>query len=153
MVSEKGKYWYAKNNSFSTENSSVPIDYENKIICGDSLQEIKKLPDNCIDIIITSPPYNFNMKYDTFEDDTNWDNYFDMLFSIFKECIRVLKWGGRFIVNTQPLYSDYIPSHHIISNFFIQQKMIWKGEIIWEKIITTVNIVLGEVGKVPQVLI
>ena len=45
----------------------------------------------------------------------------------------MLKYGGRFVVNVQPLYSDYIPVHHIISNFFIQNKMIWKGEIIWEK--------------------
>ncbi|MHA1301601.1 MAG: DNA-methyltransferase, partial [Candidatus Helarchaeota archaeon] len=28
---------------------------------------------------------------------------------------------------------DYIPSHHLISNFFIQNKLIWKGEILWEK--------------------
>jgi len=33
----------------------------------------------------------------------------------------------------QPLFSDYIPSHHFISNFFIQKKLIWKGEILWEK--------------------
>ncbi len=31
------------------------------------------------------------------------------------------------------LFSDYIPSHHLISNFFLQRKMIWKGEILWEK--------------------
>jgi DNA modification methylase len=26
-----------------------------------------------------------------------------------------------------------VPSHHIISNFFLDQGLIWKGEIIWEK--------------------
>jgi DNA modification methylase len=44
-----------------------------------------------------------------------------------------LKYGGRIIVNIQPLFSDYIPSHHIISKYFMDRKLIWKGEILWEK--------------------
>ena len=30
----------------------------NTIICGDTLEEMEKLPDECIDLIVTSPPYN-----------------------------------------------------------------------------------------------
>ncbi|MCL5067544.1 MAG: site-specific DNA-methyltransferase, partial [Thaumarchaeota archaeon] len=67
------------------------------------------------------------------EDGVDWNKYFQKLFQVFDECIRVLKFGGRIIVNTQPLFSDYIPSHHIISNHFIEKKLIWKGEILWEK--------------------
>ena len=47
--------------------------------------------------------------------------------------VSVVKYSGRIIINVQPLFSDYIPSHHIISNFFMQNKMLWKGEILWEK--------------------
>ena len=94
---------------------------------------MKNIPDNCIDIVCTSPPYNFGLSYDTNEDAVDWNAYFEKLFVIFRECIRVLKYGGRFVVNVQPLFSDYIPSHHIISNFFMENKMIWKGEILWEK--------------------
>ncbi len=130
---DRGKHYYANDNGFSATNNALPAEYENKIICADSLDILKKLPDNCIDIIFTSPPYNFGLAYDSHDDTSMWDDYFNMLFLIFKEGIRVLKYGGRFVVNVQPLYSDYIPAHHIISNFFIQQKMIWKSEIIWEK--------------------
>ncbi|MGI6706274.1 MAG: DNA-methyltransferase [Clostridia bacterium] len=129
----RSKHYYANDNDFSKVNNELPSEYENKIICADSLQFSKKLPDNCIDIIVTSPPYNFGLDYDTHNDTAMWNDYFNMLFAIFKECIRVLKYGGRFVVNVQPLYSDYIPIHHIIGNFFIQNKMIWKGEILWEK--------------------
>lgn len=129
----RSKHYYANDNNFSKVNTELPSEYENKIICADSLELLKKLPDNCIDIIFTSPPYNFGLDYDTHNDTAMWNDYFDMLFAIFKEGIRVLKYGGRFVVNVQPLYSDYIPVHHIVSNFFIQNKMIWKGEIIWEK--------------------
>ena len=129
----RSKHYYANDHNFSKVNNELPSEYENKIICADSSEFLKKLPDNCIDIIFTSPPYNFGLEYDSYNDTARWNDYFDMLFAIFKECIRVLKYGGRFVVNVQPLYSDYIPIHHIISNFFIQNKMIWKGEIIWEK--------------------
>ena len=129
----RGKHYYADDNNFSKINNEIPVEYENKIICADSLDLLKKLPDNCIDRIFTSPPYNFGLEYDTHNDTASWNAYYNKLFDIFKQCIRILKYGGRFVINIQPLYSDYIPTHHIIGNFFLERKMIWKGEILWEK--------------------
>ena len=126
----RGKFYYAVGHSFRQTNNPLPPEYENKIICADCLEVLKKLPDNCIDIIFTSPPYNFGLDYDTNDDTMNWDCYFKKLFDIFEECIRVLKYSGRFIINVQPLYSDGIPTHHIISDFFMKRKMMWKGEIL-----------------------
>lgn len=34
-----------------------PEDFINKIICGDCLEVMKTMPDDCIDTIITDPPY------------------------------------------------------------------------------------------------
>jgi len=130
---QRGKFYYAKEHGYSTRNSGVPAHYVNKIICGDSATVLKKLPDNCVDLIFTSPPYNFGLDYAAGADDFDWPGYFDKLFTVFDQCTRVLKHGGRIVVNIQPLYSDYIPSHHIISNYFISKKLIWKGEILWEK--------------------
>ncbi len=130
---KRGQFFYANDSKFSTQNVELPEEYINKIICGDSEKVLKDLPDNSIDLIFTSPPYNFGLDYESGQDDKFWENYFNKLFRIFDECIRVLKYGGRIIVNIQPLFSDYIPSHHIISNYFINKKLIWKGEILWEK--------------------
>ncbi len=129
----RGIYYYAQDHPFSKQNNTLPGEYENKIICGDSLEVLKKLPDNCVDMVFTSPPYNFGLEYSDNADAHYWEKYFEQLFVIFDETIRVLKYGGRIIVNVQPLFSDYIPSHHIISNYFIKKKLIWKGEILWEK--------------------
>ncbi len=129
----RAQYYYAQNNSFSRASNPLPPDLTNQIICGDSLEVLRRFPDNSIDLILTSPPYNFGLEYDNQEDAHRWEHYFEKLFAIFDECIRVLKYGGRIAVNVQPLFSDYIPSHHMISNFFINRKMIWKGEILWEK--------------------
>lgn len=132
-VLKREKYFYAKDNNFSDKNNSIPEKFVNQILCSDSEIILKELPDNCIDLILTSPPYNFGLDYHETDDDFKWQKYFDKLFLILGQCIRVLKYDGRIIINIQPLYSDYIPSHHIISNFFMQNKLMWKGEIIWEK--------------------
>lgn len=113
--------------------NELPTEYENKIICADSLKVLRKLPDNCIDLMITSPPYNFGLDYGSDEDDKRWEEYFAQLFRILDETIRVLKSGGRMIINVQPLFSDYIPTHHIVSKHLLDAGMLWKGEIIWEK--------------------
>jgi len=112
-----------KVNIFSKKINLVPSKYQNKILCRDSASILKEVPDNCIDLIFTSPPYNFGLEYSSNGDAYLWDNYFSQLFKIFDECIRVLKFGGRFIVNIQPLFSDYVPSHHIVSNYFLDNAM------------------------------
>ncbi|MEM4066935.1 MAG: site-specific DNA-methyltransferase [Candidatus Micrarchaeaceae archaeon] len=109
------------------------MDFENTIICGDSQDVLTIIPDNYIDLIVTSPPYNFGKEYDKHNDNTNWDDYFTKLFAIFTECIRVLKHGGRIIVNIQPAFLQHMPTHHIITDFFRSNGLIWRGEIIWEK--------------------
>jgi DNA modification methylase len=108
----------------------------NKIICGDSSSIMKEFPDNFIDIIITSPPYNFGLDYKNevvFKDSVDWPDYFDKLNAIWKECYRVLKPAGRLCVNIQPMFSSYTPTHHFISKQLSQLGLLWKAEILWEK--------------------
>ena len=130
---KRDKVFYARGHNFAPENNAVPPAYANRIICGDSLKILQALPDNCVDLIFTSPPYNFGLEYAEQDDDHYWQDYFDKLFAVFDQCIRVLKFGGRIAVNVQPLFSDYIPTHHLLSNYFLGKKLLWKGEILWEK--------------------
>ena len=129
----RSPYFYAQDHTFSKTNNDLPTEYIDKIIVGDSKEVLQGIPDNSVDITFTSPPYNFGLEYAENQDAHYWETYFEQLFTVFDECIRVTKYGGRIIVNVQPLFSDYIPSHHLISNFFIGKKLIWKGEILWEK--------------------
>ena len=131
--SRRGKHFYANDHSFSHREQHLPKEYRNKILMGDSEQVLRKFPDSCIDLVFTSPPYNFGLSYHQSNDATDWTAYFNKLFAVLDECVRVLKFGGRLIINVQPLFSDYIPSHHIIANHLMKEKMIWKGEILWEK--------------------
>ncbi|MCY3544994.1 MAG: site-specific DNA-methyltransferase [Chloroflexi bacterium] len=129
----RGKHYYANDHDFTKTSNPLPPEFSDQIVCGDSEEVLKRLPDNCIDLVFTSPPYNFGLGYQESDDANDWEAYFSKLFAVFDECIRVLKYGGRIVVNVQPLFSDYIPSHHIISNYFMKKRLIWKGEILWEK--------------------
>jgi DNA modification methylase len=115
----------------------VTSPFLNKIYCGDAEEVLKTFPDSFVDLIITSPPYNFGQEYENqngkIDDTLRWEQYFSKLNRIWAECARVLKPGGRICVNVQPLFSDYIPTHHIISNQLLSLGLLWKGEVLWEK--------------------
>ena len=64
---------------------------KNKIICGDCLDELKKLPENSIDTIITDPPYGLEFM------GKKWD-YDVPKVEVWKECLRVLKPGGTALI-------------------------------------------------------
>lgn len=104
-----------------------------RIFTADSEQFLKTIPSESIDIIVTSPPYNFGLEYENSADAENWEGYFARLERIWAECARLLVPGGRLCVNVQPLFSDYIPTHHIISRQLSDLGLLWKGEILWEK--------------------
>jgi len=63
----------------------------NKIIQGDCLEEMKKLPDNSVDTLITDPPYGLSFM------GKKWD-YDVPSEEIWKECLRVLKPGGTALI-------------------------------------------------------
>ena len=58
---------------------------ENKIICGDCLEVMKDWPDNCVDLILTSPPYDTLREY---------QGYIFDFESIAKNLYRLLVLGG-----------------------------------------------------------
>src|SRR5690349_9994163 len=47
-----------KSTEIRSKEMSEIKDYLNKIICGDTVEVMKKLPDDSVDLVITSPPYN-----------------------------------------------------------------------------------------------
>ena len=111
------------------------LDLMDLIVCGDSEVVLKDFPSSCVDIIVTSPPYNFGLQYEGDEsgDAVCWRSYFEKLNRTWRQCCRVLKPGGRLCVNIQPSFSDGVPTHHIVSNQLLELELFWKAEILWEK--------------------
>jgi len=62
-----------------------PGDFINKVICGDCLEVMREMPDECVDLTITSPPYDNLRDYDSYT--FNFKRIAEQLF-------RVTKVGG-----------------------------------------------------------
>ena len=71
----------------------------NKIINGNCIEEMSKLPENSIDLIVTSPPYGVGIDYDSFDDDMNFEEYKEFSKKWLTEAYRVLKADGRMALN------------------------------------------------------
>ena len=71
----------------------------NSIICGNCLDVLPNIPDNSIDLIVTSPPYNVEMAYDVYIDRMPWGDYYSWCEKWLCECYRVLKPDGRMALN------------------------------------------------------
>ena len=42
----------------SSRDTKLPANFVNKILCGDSIEMMKRIPDGSVDLVVTSPPYN-----------------------------------------------------------------------------------------------
>jgi site-specific DNA-methyltransferase (adenine-specific) len=71
----------------------------NKIINGNCIVEMAKMPESCIDLIVTSCPYGVGIDYDTHNDDMTFDEYKKFSFDWLSEAFRVLKDDGRIALN------------------------------------------------------
>ena len=70
-----------------------------KIINGDCIEEMAKLPEGCINLIVTSPPYGVSIKYDVHDDDVEFEEYKVFSKNWLSEAYRVLKDDGRIALN------------------------------------------------------
>jgi site-specific DNA-methyltransferase (adenine-specific) len=93
--------------------------------------ESMPLPDNSVGLAFTSPPYNVGKDYD---EDRPLDQYLDLIQRVGAEVYRVLKPGGRFIVNVANLgRKPYIPMHAFFYQIHVDLGFLPMGEIIWQK--------------------
>ena len=114
---------------------------KNKIINGDSLKELKKIPDETFDLIFADPPYNLQLKKELSRPDRSkvdavndkWDqfesfkSYDEFTFEWLKECKRILKKDGTIWA---------IGSYHNIFRVgtTIQNLGFWiLNDVIWNK--------------------
>jgi len=70
-----------------------------KIINGDCIKVMKTLSDGCVDLVVTSPPYNCGIKYDTHIDDLPMDEYWSWTREWLTETYRLIKDDGRVSIN------------------------------------------------------
>ena len=113
---------------FHEKNNTTSV--KNKLFCKDSV-DMSELPNNCIGLTITSPPYNIGKDSDI---DLTDDEYLTMMKKIFTEVYRVTESGGRLVVNVANLgRKPYIPMTNMFTELLTEIGFLMRGEIIWQK--------------------
>ena len=71
----------------------------NKIIQGNCVKVMANLPESCVDLIVTSPPYNVGIDYDSYDDKKSMEDYWQFTKDWLSESYRILKDDGRIAIN------------------------------------------------------
>ena len=126
-----------------------PTDFIDKIICGDVLETLKQLPDESVDLVVTSPPYNLKnstgngMKdgrggkwanaalqrgYTHHDDCMPHDEYTKWQRDCLAEMLRVTKDSGAVFYNHKWRVQDGLlqDRQDIVAGFPVRQIIIWK---------------------------
>lgn len=112
-------------------------DWINKVIQGDCLEVMKDIPDNSIDCIITSPPYNIgnmhsnDIQFGTYSgNNMKEDVYQKWQVEFLNECHRVLKEDGSMFYNHKIRIKDKKAIHPM--EWLLKTNFILKQEIVWD---------------------
>lgn len=100
---------------------------------GDSLQLMKELPDNSVDLILYSPPYADQRKSTYGGIDP--DKYVEWFLPFSKEMLRVLKPTGTMILNIKEKVVDGERHTYVLELIIAlrNQGWLWTEEFIWHK--------------------
>jgi len=100
-----------------------------KLFNNDCLKVLPTIPDKSIDLIITSPPYNLGLKYNTYEDSKS--DYIEWLINIFNKCCNVLKDDGHLFINLSSSKENPFTAYKIAEgiNWKLQNNIIWAKSV------------------------
>ena len=113
----------------------------NTIYNENCLDTMKRMPDNFLDLTVTSPPYNVDLGnnkynksgYDLYSDNKPHKEYLEWLRQVFTMLFSKTKKGGRCVINIGDKQNGRVTTHSDIIQ--IMQSIGWvsMGVIIWDK--------------------
>ena len=129
---------------------NYPTDFNNKIICGDCIEVMKLIPNESIDLVVTSPPYNLSIRknpaktdhwkgkwnksklqsvgYDNHNDYMPEDKYIAWQKNVLAECFRIIKNDGAIFYNHKWRVQKGLLQQRpeIVAGLPVRQIIIWK---------------------------
>lgn len=106
-----------------------------RLIMGDSLEELRRLPDNSVDFAFADPPYNLKKKYNGYSDDLSITEYFEWCDHWISELARVLRPGRTCAILNIPLWD--------IRHFLHMEKTLqFQNWIAWDALSFPVRLIM-----------
>jgi site-specific DNA-methyltransferase (adenine-specific) len=109
------------------------MEFLNQIICGDCEKVLERFPDDCIDLIFTSPPYA-NQRKRTYGG-VKPSEYVDWFMPKAEQFLRVLKPTGTFILNIKERVVNGERHTYVLKLILEMRKQgwLWTEEFVWHK--------------------
>ncbi len=138
-----------KKDPIEDQKLKFPEDFINKIICADCIEVMKQIPDNSVDLVVTSPPYNLKnstgngMKdgrggkwanaalqngYSNYDDNMPHDKYVAWQRKSLEETMRLIKNTGAIFYNHKRRVQNGLlqDRQDIVNGFPVRQIIIWQ---------------------------
>lgn len=108
---------------------------DNITIYNDDILKISVIPDNSVDLIVTSPPYNVDIHYNSHIDNLTYEDYLEFTKKWITKCFELTKDDGRFCLNI-PLDKNKGGQQSVYADITkIAKNVGWKyhSTIIWNE--------------------
>ncbi len=89
-------------------------DLAGRLFAGHAAEVLRRFPDGCIDLVVTSPPYWTAVEYDQGASPwPSYDAYLDDMQTVWRQCARVLRPNGKLCINAplMPIPKALIAQH------------------------------------------
>ncbi len=109
--------------------------YENIAIYHGDILTIEEIAEASVDLIVTSPPYNVDIRYNTHDDSATYSDYLEFTRKWLSKCLRLVKDDGRFCLNI-PLDKNKGGQQSVYADITtIAKEVGWKyhSTIIWNE--------------------
>jgi len=85
--------------AYKVRDTRIYYEDEYLRILNDDVIKTKLVENESIDLVVTSPPYNVDIEYNSHKDDLSYDEYLDFSEAWMRRCYEWLKDDGRFCLN------------------------------------------------------
>ncbi len=101
---------------------------------GDCVAEMKEFPDESVDLVVTSPPYNLGIAYENYDDTLSSSDYLDWSVEWASEVKRLLKPDGALFLNVGASPANPWMPHELALR--LRELFVLQNTIHWIKSIT-----------------
>lgn len=97
----------------------------NRVIQGDCLEVMRKIPDNSVDVTFADPPFNLKKRYNSYHDKHEEEKYLQWCREWLYEMVRITKPTGSIFVHNIPKWLIYFGS-------YLNEIAIFRHWIVWD---------------------
>ena len=108
---------------------------ENLTILNDDILKTTAIEQGSVDLVVTSPPYNVDIQYNSHKDDVSYAEYLEFSEKWMTQCFNFLKADGRFCLNV-PLDKNKGGQQSVGADFTTLAKKIgfkYHSTVIWNE--------------------